>query len=112
MPQELRRAAGSATLETVDRVDTDSSFRREFLRIPAERSACHPALAAGHFALLSYPCPKARRNASDAGGNAGDLTSAFLPNACDSMRRMASDRDGRGSGCAAIQASRAARFMG
>jgi hypothetical protein len=43
-----------ATLETVDRVDTDSSFRREFSRIPAERRACHPALATGHFtAFLS-----------------------------------------------------------
>jgi hypothetical protein len=86
-------------------VETDSSFRREFLHVPAERRACHPALDAGHFAPLSYPCPKARRNASDAGGNAGDLASAALPSACDRMRRMASDRDGRGSGCAAIQAS-------
>ena len=85
-----------ATLETVHRVETDSSFRREFLRAPVERRAWHPALATGHFAPLSYPCPKARRNASDAGGNACDLSASDgLPSASASKRRMVSRRDGR-----------------
>ena len=55
---------------------------------------------------FSCRCPKARRNASDAGGNVGDLTSAGLPSASTSSLRMASGRDGRGSGCPAIQASK------
>jgi hypothetical protein len=66
-----------------------------FLRLPLTKGA----------SAFSDRCPKARRNASDAGGNAGDLTSAGLPSASASSLRMASDRDGRGSGCAAIHAS-------
>jgi hypothetical protein len=42
-----------------------------------------------------------------AGGNAGDLTAASMPRASATRRRIASERVGRGSGCAAIQASRA-----
>ena len=43
-----------------------------------------------NFAAFRSPRRKARRNASDAGGNASNLTSAVLPSACDSMSWMAS----------------------
>ena len=48
--QENAARLARATLETVHRIETDSSFLREFLRVPADRRACHPALAAGHLA--------------------------------------------------------------
>jgi hypothetical protein len=55
--QENAARLARATLETVHRIETDSSFLREFLRVPADRRACHPALAAGHLAAFPSLTP-------------------------------------------------------